>query len=630
MFLLIDGQALQTPTSRHRGIGRYTSNLIRALVRARPHWRIEVVCNSNYKAIPLDWVGGAPLLEFRPPLPLTEESKTANARYYADWLAAHAPDAILLPSCFETDGVVPWFDRRRPPVFVVMYDLIPLVFADHYLTDRGAVSCYAHHFRLALNSDGLLAISEATARDVRLLARPDCPPVVNMAGAPDPAFAPLPDDELAAALGRVRQRVRLDREFILFVGGEDFRKNMGNAVRAFAALGPEYHTRFDLVIVCQLPPRARLALEAEGRAAGVEHALKFTDFVSDEELRALYQSCRLFFFPSLYEGLGLPVVEALSCGAPVVASNCSSVPEYAGPCSWLADPTCPQAMAQAIRQALDEPRDARLSERMAFARTFSWDRTAEQACRLIEQPRPPAVPRRRRIAWVSPLPAAPSEVSDGSQELLSHLRGRFDVELVVDSRQRMVVSPLAIKHAILSGQEMESRHAARPYDLMVYHVGTTLSHAYVLELLARFPGLVVLHDQWLAHKFSLLTEGILQQATGVVVHSDDVWRFVRRQVNVPVVHIPSFRVAETAQRPAEEPSAIARIASQYAGLLELLALDAEHTDQQWSVFARHALSGCLAPEQTERLLSQWRSLRQQAQELGKRVAPEWSRPRLAA
>jgi glycosyltransferase involved in cell wall biosynthesis len=846
MYLLIDGQALQTPDSRHRGIGRYTSNLIRAVARARPSWRVEVVWNHNLEPISQDQVGDVALLEFVPPLPPAEETRAANARYYADWLAARGPDAILLTSCFEYNAVVPWFGRCRPPVYTVMYDLIPLVFSDYYLGDRGTRARYGHHFRLALNAEGLLAISEATARDVRSLAGPDCPAVVNVAGAPDPAFAPLPEPQLAATLQEVRQRIRLDREFILFVGGNDFRKNMPNAIRAFAALGPEYHARFDLVIVCQLTADARLALEAEGRAAGVGHALKLTGFINDEELRALYQSCRLFFFPSLYEGLGLPVVEALSCGAPVVASNCSSVPEYAGPCSWLADPTCPQAMAQAIRQALDEPRDARLSERVAFAQTFTWERTAEQACQLIEQPRPPAVPRRRRIAWVSPLPPVPSGISDYSQEMLAHLRDRFDIELVVDPRQRTVAAPLAIKHAIITGQEMASRHQARPYDLIVYHVGNSVFHVYMLELLACFPGLVVLHDyhlgglfweaqraaawpadmaqeladdgewqlaawvrqkhlpEWVARELSALNRLVLQQATSVVVHSAYTWRLVRRRVDVPVAHIPLScmapplgsreeerarlgmheddfvvctlglvgppkrvpsllrslthlpsalrsrtrlfivgeisehdlaeverqarergvedqvrcigrvpldllsayaraadvcvqlrypsrgetsaalaraltvgaacitsdqgamddlpadvvykvrsphrevedltvalqrladspeqrrKLGENARRYAEDRLSITQVASQYASFLDLSVVAAEQADQQWAALAQHALSGCLAPEQAECLLSEWRSLRQQAQMGRRRVSCEWPRARLAA
>src|SRR5262245_38875428 len=150
-------------------------------------------------------------------------------------------------------------------------------------------------------------------------------------------------------------------------------------MRAFAALPEPCRRAHDLVITCELLPPYRAALQAQGRELGIGDSLKLTGFVSDRELRALYQTCRLFLFPSLYEGLGLPVLEALQCGAPVVASGSASLPEYAGPASWLADPRDPQDLARAVQQALAEPRDARLAERLAFARSFTWARTAERA-----------------------------------------------------------------------------------------------------------------------------------------------------------------------------------------------------------------------------------------------------------
>ncbi len=190
-------------------------------------------------------------------------------------------------------------------------------------------------------------------------------------------------------------------------------------------------------------------------------------------LRALYQMCRLFFFPSLYEGLGLPVLEALHCGAPVVTSHCSSLPEYAGPVSWLGDPSSPRAMGQVLQQALAEPRDARRPERQAFARTFSWPKTAERACAVMERSmkrhtRPSR--QRRRLAWVAPLTAATRDLSAYAAELLPFLAERFDIELIAGHDDLEAPETLARHHLILTAQEVAARHTALPYDMFIYQL----------------------------------------------------------------------------------------------------------------------------------------------------------------
>src|SRR5439155_9465582 len=161
----------------------------------------------------------------------------------------------------------------------------------------------------------------------------------------------------------------------------------------------------NLAIVGDLTPGDAERLYGLAGQLGIGDSLRLLGFVTDEELRALYQLCRVFFFPSLCEGLGLPVLEALGCGAPVVCSNGSSLPEVAGTVSWLADPCSPTQLARALTAALTEPRDKRLEERLDHARRFSWQKTAELAACAMHTALPPTRrPIRRRIAWASPLP----------------------------------------------------------------------------------------------------------------------------------------------------------------------------------------------------------------------------------
>jgi glycosyltransferase involved in cell wall biosynthesis len=554
MHLLIDGQALQTPSSRLRGIGRYSSNLLRALAVARSGWRIEVVQNSTLPPVAAADLAGLPVVNFPPLLPAASEHREANERYYADWLTARAPDGVLVLShCEGWEAVVPWFCGPRPHVFGIAYDLIPLLYPEHYLTGYGESHWYAHRFRHLLRCDTLLAISEATACDVRTLGGEQAPPVVNIAGAVDPLFSPLSPDELATCAASIRQRHGLKREFLLYVGALDYRKNLRGAIRAFGALPVELRRSLDLAVVCRMKPVQQASLMETARAAGVAAELKLISSPSDEELRALYQMCRLFFFPSLYEGLGLPVLEALHCGAPVVTADCSSLPEYAGPVSWFGDPASPEGMARVLQEALAEPRDVRLAEREAFARTFSWRRTAELACAAMERGirrRIEPVRRRRRLAWAIPLTPQTHSATEYAAELLPLLSERFDIELVAGPTPAAPPETLARDHLILTPQEVLGRHAAAPFDLFVYPFASSPPQPYMMELLKQFPGLVILPEFAESDLVRLSEANLLDPPSGefapvlsMLVHCDRGWQQVRRSTNTPVVNLPRMAAA---------------------------------------------------------------------------------------
>jgi glycosyltransferase involved in cell wall biosynthesis len=115
--------------------------------------------------------------------------------------------------------------------------------------------------------------------------------------------------------------------------------------------------------------------------AGQDSAVVLLGHVSDEELAALYQQCRVFCYPSLYEGFGLPVLEAMSAGAAVITSDVSSLPEVAGDAALYADPYDRRAIRNAITRLLDSPGEREVLQRRARERAakFSWDRTAERA-----------------------------------------------------------------------------------------------------------------------------------------------------------------------------------------------------------------------------------------------------------
>lgn len=625
MHLLIDGQSLQTSSSRQRGIGRYSSNLLRALPLARPDWRIEVVQNSALAPIAAEDLHGLPALSFRPPLRCRGEKCELNERYYADWLTARGAEGLLILShCEGWEAVVPSFHGPRPRVFCIAYDLIPLLFFGHYLREVRTAHWFAHRFRQLLSADALLAISEATEKDLRTLGGTDTPLIVNIGGAVDPHFAPLSSDELPIRAGQLRKRFKLDRDFLLYVGATDYRKNLHGAIRAFAALPAESRATLDLAVVCRMNPAEQESVLETAGQAGVASGLRLIGSVKDDELRALYHMCRLFFFPSLYEGLGLPVLEALHCGAPVVTSDCSSLPEYAGPFSWLGDPASPPEMAHLLQKALAEPRDARRSEREAFARTFTWKTTAERACAIMERmankPSNPVRPR-RSLAWVMPLTNGTRGLSEYAAEVLPLLTERFDIELIAASDAIHPPETLGRQHLILTAREAIVRHATRPYDLFVYQWSSAPENRVMLSLLPRFPGLLVMNDFSGADLRSLVDGKLLPWQTcgedyfapvlGVLVHSTEASRQVGRELNVPVVLLAKPTSLPIAPRANSVSFAVA-----YASWIDQAISRFQQCDGMWRGFAHNCLAD--RPDVAHKVIDSWARLRTRAWQLADR------------
>jgi glycosyltransferase involved in cell wall biosynthesis len=583
MHLLIDAQAVQSPEARGRGIGRYVRNLIQAIDRARPNWRVELVLSSHLPSPRPDDLPARPVQRFHPPMQEPKAWSAVSACLYADWLCSRQPDAVLLTSCFDPDPrvVVPHFLGSRPQVAGLLYDLIPLLFAPHYICEPNDAAMYAWRLRRLLEMDSIMAISEASADDLRSLCPDVSERIVTIGGACDPTLAPFGDEELAHARQVLATKFSVRKEFILYVGGFDYRKNLLGAIRAFACLPPSLRVRYDLMLACKLSASERKSLEREARRWGTWDSLLLPGFVSDWELRGLYQLCRIFFFPSIYEGMGLPILEALRLGAPVVASCTSSIPEYAGQAARLVDPHAPEEAATALLAELCQPRDACRHERMAQAARFTWERTATLACEaLARRPEPIQLRARRlRVAWVSPLPPAVTGVADYSADVLHALGDRFEVELIVDRDQPSTDANLMGRWPLILADETANRHDARRYDVFVFQVGNGRYHTYMLPLMRRFGGMIVLHDYYLgglvlpavragiwpasladevesdgqtqagrdlrayhiseeeALMYAPLNRRILQSAAVIGVHSEWAFQRVRNQVNVPVIRL---------------------------------------------------------------------------------------------
>jgi glycosyltransferase involved in cell wall biosynthesis len=223
-------------------------------------------------------------------------------------------------------------------------------------------------------ADHLLAISEHTRQDlIHLLGADPARVTVTYCGV-DAAFRPLPEPEVRA----YRARRELPDEFILYLGTLEPRKNVPRLLDAYARLrrrGPA-----PPLVIAGGRGWGHTAVDARLEALGLTDSVRFLGFVPTAELPLCYNAAGVFVYPSLYEGFGLPPLEALACGTPVVASTASSLPEALGDAALLVDPRDSVALADALDVSLN---DRALRDRLRAAgpdqaRRFSWRRMAEQ------------------------------------------------------------------------------------------------------------------------------------------------------------------------------------------------------------------------------------------------------------
>jgi glycosyltransferase involved in cell wall biosynthesis len=229
----------------------------------------------------------------------------------------------------------------------------------------------------------VIAISEATRRD--LLAtyplRPEQVTAIPLAA--DPHFYPRNETEIAGA----REKYSLPVPYVLYLGINKPHKNLLRLVEGWRLLLGQAEAPLPSLVVAGAwdarYPQARQAAEAAGLAGSV----RFVGPIAEPDLPALYSGALLFVFPSLYEGFGLPVVEAMACGTAVACSNLSSLPEVAGEAAYLFDPRDPAAIAAALRDLLQEParREALQAAGKERARRFSWQRTAQETIALYRE-----------------------------------------------------------------------------------------------------------------------------------------------------------------------------------------------------------------------------------------------------
>lgn len=342
----------------HPGIGRYIRNLVRGLAETK---------------------GQAEFTLYGDPGQLTEFGMCSIQEYHARIYSMQ--ELFFSPfSGNQFDIIhVPNFNapyKKHKPLIVTIHDLIYLKFprSSNIIRRKVIRPLLAHMLRSA---DRIIAVSEHTKKDILDYFPFSEGKISVIYEAADPVFREINDEK---ALDAVKRKFSLPREYLLFVGSLRSHKNIERLLQAFMQLRRE-GVSHGLVVVGRVNPREKYLLNKINSTGCL-----YLNEVSGEELVSLFNLATALLFPSLYEGFGLPVLEAMACGLPVAASSFSSLPEIAGDAAVFFNPLDVDDMAAQMRRIINEEglRQELRDKGFRRARMFSWERAARHTMELYQ------------------------------------------------------------------------------------------------------------------------------------------------------------------------------------------------------------------------------------------------------
>jgi glycosyltransferase involved in cell wall biosynthesis len=363
--------AIDVRKLRDYGIGTYVRNLLRHLSRLDGSTEYVLLCREEDCGVAAELGENFRAVRERAPAySLREQFMVPVALRREGIQLFHAPHYVLPP-------------LTPCKAVVTIHDCIHLRFPQYLPNRLGYAYARSSLWVAAHRSNRVLTVSDASKRDILRYFHVPEGKIDVIYNAIDERFGERPAED---EVNRVRERYQLNDPFILYAGNIKPHKNLERLIEAFHIL-----RRHDLEHVKLLIIGDEISKYATLRRAVHRHKLhkhvRFFGFVPDQTLAILYRLADVFVFPSLYEGFGLPPLEAMASGTPVVTSNVSSLPEVVGDAALLIDPYDPEGIAHAMRRVLTEPalRDELTRRGLARASEFSWDRSVRRVREIYDE-----------------------------------------------------------------------------------------------------------------------------------------------------------------------------------------------------------------------------------------------------
>lgn len=484
MRIAIDLLPLQSAASRGRGVGRYVAGLTAALADPSASHDLVLLVHQDllWPAIPSAVVDRCEVHCVPPPprVDVHGAHPEVQALINANRLRL---DAYLHPNPFEP---CPGYDLPSrplggPTMAALVHDLIPLHDQERYFANPDDGEWFSSRLRKIARYDLICANSEATRSDCIAHRVLPADRVVTVGAGVDLArfAAASTDDEVLARLG-------IDRPFLLHLGGADERKNLRGQIEAWRRSDQSRRSDRLLVVAGNV-----------GERPTTDESVRWLGPVTDPELGALYRRCIALLHVSRSEGFGLPIVEALACGAAVIVGDDPAQREAVGELGMVVPADDPAAIARAIdRIAKHRPAATPLGP------TFRWGDVAARMVEAIDRSMPRTSSRTRvgarLLAMFSPLPPKPSGIADDTLRLARHLTEFDRIDLFHDEDYVPDLRDRGGRLATHDHRMYARRDSAIHYDGLVHQMGNSWFHRAVYESLVERPGITVLHDPSLA------------------------------------------------------------------------------------------------------------------------------------
>jgi len=383
MHIGLEATTLRNPGGG--GVWRYTDSLIRALARNRgPHRFSLLFVNKPWAKVPPPDV----------PSPMRLVNVTTISNFFFTFFCPPIPrgtvkrlavDSFLGPmGVFHSINVTPLPQRQGKRV-VTVHDLTCLLFPELHPWDRRMLFHLGIR-RAARLADAIIVPSAATGRDLEARFPLATTRIRVVPLAPGERFIPLPPEDCLAVLAR---HGLAHGDYLLFVGNVEPRKNLVALIDAYGRMRKGIPRAPRLVIAGSAGWKNEAIHEA-ARTSPVAADIRFLGHVPDADLPRLVNGAVAFVYPSLYEGFGLPPLEAMACGTPVITSNRSSLPEVVGDAALVVDPDDRAALADAMARVVSDAalREDLRARGLARARGYTWDETARRTIAVYEEAHP--------------------------------------------------------------------------------------------------------------------------------------------------------------------------------------------------------------------------------------------------
>lgn len=499
MNIAIDVLAILGPDSKNRGIGNYTISQLKSLFqidKENRYFLLNFYEDTSLKKI-LDYPENVSEHYFYLGndgfIGNNKDFKEIFNRLIKKFIEKNNIQVFYITSPFDPLISYDMECFEGVKTMATLYDIIPYIFKKRYLPNKESYKSYTDLINKLIKFDKILAISQSAKNDIiqHFKVSPDKIEVIY-AGT-EKCYSNLNLSNLDKE--ELKEYYGIIDEFIMCTGGDDDRKNIEGLIVAYSKMPEELINKYQLVIVCKLSQASENRYYELSDKHNIKGRVILTNFVPLEHLVQLYNLAYVVAFPSQYEGFGLPVVEAMACGTPVLTSDNSSLGEIAKGAAVLVNPFDNKDITRGLVEIL-ELRDLNELIQKGYERikSFTWSRVAQStldAIKTLHYEEKRSKDFVKKIAFFTPLPPIQSGISDYSVDILNGLSKYFQIDVYIENSYKPNCN---FNYNITIHKHNNFASKKDEYHEIIYQMGNSEYHSYMIEYIKHYPGILVLHD----------------------------------------------------------------------------------------------------------------------------------------